>query len=190
MPLSDRWSIAYPPSPRLAKGRLLDPYNQNVLKGDRPVIGDSVFLVLGATLDLPLEGRRLPVGSGVSTADPGSLEFFGRGNQLFTAPRAFLSAELFRGQTAFRPKTWAVKATGAFNLSYLRVEERNVVAIDPREGRTRRREDFALEEAFAEVKLKDLSKLTGVSQATLSEILRKGQKKIVVDYLRSRQRAV
>jgi len=157
VPLPDRWSIAYPESPRLVKGRALDPYNQNVLKGDRPVIGNSVFLVLGATLDLPVEGRRLPVGSGVSTANPESLEFFGDGRQLFTTPRAFVSAELFRGQTAFRPKTWALKATGAFNLSYLRVEEQNLVHIDPREGTTRRRDDASLEEAFAEVKLADLT---------------------------------
>jgi len=157
VPLPDRWSIAYPDSPRLVKGGRLDPYNQNVLKGDRPVIGDSVFLVLGATLDLPLEIRGLPVGSGVSTADPGSLEFFGSGRQLFTTPRAFVSAELFHGQTAFRPRRWALKATGAFDLNYLRVEEQNLVNPDPREGRTRRREDVALEEAFGELKLKDLS---------------------------------
>ena len=157
VPLPDRWSIPYPDSPRLVKGGGLDPYNQNVLKGDRPVIGDSVFLVLGATLDLPLEIRGLPVGSGVSTADPGSLEFFGSGRQLFTTPRAFVSAELFHGQTAFRPRTWALKATGAFDLNYLRVEEQNLVNPDPREGRTRRREDVALEEAYGELKLKDLS---------------------------------
>jgi hypothetical protein len=157
VPLPDRWSIPYPDSPRLVKGGGLDPYNQNVLKGDRPVIGDSVFLVLGATLDLPLEIRGLPVGSGVSTADPGSLEFFGSGRQLFTTPRAFVSAELFHGQTAFRPRSWALKATGAFDLNYLRVEEQNLLNPDPREGRTRRREDVALEEAYGELKLKDLS---------------------------------
>lgn len=38
------------------------------------------------------------------------------------------------------------------------------------------------------VKLKDLSRRMGVSQATLSEILRKGQKKIVVDYLKGYNR--
>ncbi len=51
LPLPDRWSIEYPPSPRIVRGRLLDPYNQNVLKGDRPVIGNSVFLVLTGVLD-------------------------------------------------------------------------------------------------------------------------------------------
>ncbi|PYQ48003.1 MAG: hypothetical protein DMF78_22255, partial [Acidobacteria bacterium] len=51
----------------------------------------------------------------------------------------------------------ALKATGVFDLNYLRASERNVVHIDPREGRSRRRQDAALEEAFAEAKLADLS---------------------------------
>ncbi len=158
VPLPDRWAIAYPPYPgRNVQGSLLDPYNQNVLKGDRPVIGQSVFLVLGATLDAPTELRRLPTPSGTSTAEAGEAEFFGRGRQLFTTPRVTFSAELFRGQTAFRPKTWALKASGVLNLNYVRLRENNNVDVDVREGRSRTRTDFALEEAFAELKLADLS---------------------------------
>jgi len=66
--------------------------------------------------------------------------------------------------------------------------------IDEHEVLTSRQEEIimmAYERGFFEtprkVKLKDLARLTGVSQATLSEILRKGQKKIVVDYLRAKQ---
>jgi hypothetical protein len=158
VPLADRWSIAYPDSPRIVKGRLIDPYNQNVLKGDKPAIGDSVFLVLTGVLDAPLETKRVPVASGVSTLDPGSQEFFGRGGVLFTSPRALVSAELFKGQTGFRPKSWALKATGAFNLNYVRFRENNNVHVDVREGKARRRQDFALEEAFGEVKLLDLGR--------------------------------
>lgn len=158
VPLPDRWTIAYPDYPgRFKRGRTLDPYNQNVLKGDRPVAGQSVFMVLTGTLEAPTELRSLPIGSGVSAADPGRLEFFGDGSQLFTTPRASLSLELFKGQTAFRPKTWALKATGVADLNYLRLQENNNVDVDVREGRTRQRHDFALEEAFGEVKLADLS---------------------------------
>jgi hypothetical protein len=157
VPMRNRWDIPYPEDPRFVKGRLIDPYNQNVLKGDKPVIGDSIFFVLAAILDTPLEQRRLPVASGVSAKDPGSLEFFGRGGQTFTSPRALVSAELFKGQTAFRPKSFAIKATGAFDLNYLRVQENNNVNIDVREGTSRQRHDFSLEEGFAEAKLADLS---------------------------------
>jgi hypothetical protein len=158
VPLPNRWSIEFPADPRIVKGRLIDPYNQNILKGDKPVIGNSVFMVLTGILDSgSTEFRRLPVGSGVSTANPQSLEFFGDGKQFFTSPRLTVSAELFQGQTAFKPKDWALKATGVFNLNYLRVEEVNLVHIDVREGKSRRREDAALEEAFGEVKLATVS---------------------------------
>jgi hypothetical protein len=156
-PMRNRWDIPYPEDSRFVKGRLADPYNQNILKGDKPVIGDSVFLVLTGILETPLEQRRLPVASGVSVKDPGSLEFFGRGGQTFTSPRALVSAEIFKGQTAFRPKSFAIKATGAFDLNYLRVQENNNVDVDVREATTRQRHDFSLEEAFAEAKLADLS---------------------------------
>ena len=157
-PLPDRWSIAFPEDPRIVRGRTIDPYNQNVLKGDKPVFGNSTFLVLTATLDTPFEARRLPVPGGVSTANPGSFEFFGQGNQIFTSPRALLSAELFSGQTAFRPKTWAFKTTAALNLNYVRVKERNLVTVDVRDTLSRRRQDFSLEEAFGEVKLATISR--------------------------------
>lgn len=158
VPLPDRWSIRFPSYPgRIVEGGGLDPYRQSTLKGDRPVIGDSVFLVLTGILDTPTELRRIAVPSGVSTERTDSAGFFGRGEAFFSTPRAFLSAELFRGQTAFRPKSWALKATAALNLNHLHVRERNLVDVDVREGMTRTRQDFSLEEAFAEVKLADLS---------------------------------
>src|SRR5260221_379856 len=83
-PLPNRWSIAFPDDPRIVKGRLIDPYNSNILKGDKPVIGNSAFLVLTGILDSgSTEFRRLPIGSGVSTANPAELEFFGDGKQFF-----------------------------------------------------------------------------------------------------------
>ena len=69
--------------------------------------------------------------------------------------------------------------------------------IDDREILTSRQEEIimmAYERGFFETprktKLKDLARITGVSQATLSEILRKGQKRIVVEYLKAKRNAV
>lgn len=162
VPLPNRWDIPYPEDPRFPSGRLLDPYNRNVLKGDKAIIGNSVFLAFTGTIETPTEFRKVPVVGGVSTAAPGSTnplagEFFGDGVQTFTTPRGFASLELFGGQTAFKPKTWALKATGAFNVNYLRARENNNVDVDVREGKTRRRQHFSLEEAFAELKIADLS---------------------------------
>jgi predicted DNA binding protein len=76
------------------------------------------------------------------------------------------------------------------------VELVKLTPVNDREALTSRQQELiimAFEKGFFDtprrVKLKDLSRLTGVSQATLSEVLRKGQKKIVVDYLRGRLRS-
>jgi hypothetical protein len=156
-PLPNRWSIDFPETPRTDSGGSLNPYHINVLKGDKPIAGNSTFLVLTGVIEAPVSARRLPVPGGVSTADPNTFEFFGRGEQAFASPRASFSVELFGGQTAFRPKTWALKATSFVNLNYIRVRERNLVTVDVRDDKSRRRQDWALEEAFGEVKLLDLS---------------------------------
>jgi hypothetical protein len=156
-PLPNRWSIAYPTDPRFATGRTIDPYNQSVLKGDKPIAGDAAFLVVSGDIFVPTEFRRVPVGSGVSTANPQEEEFFGNGKNGFTSPRATLSMELFHGQTAFKPKDWAVKATGIFDVNYVVNGETNQVDVDVREGKTRRRQDLALEEGFGELRLLTLS---------------------------------
>jgi hypothetical protein len=152
-PLPNRWSIAYPEDPRFATGKIIDPYNQNVLKGDKPFAGNSLFFTLTAELFIPTEFRRVPVGSGVSTANPSELEFFGNGKNGFASPRGTLSAEIFHGDTSFRQKDWAIKATGVFDVNYVINGETNQVDVDVREGKTRRRQDASLEEAFGEARL-------------------------------------
>lgn len=157
--IPDRWTIAYPPYPgRNVQGHGLDPYNQNKIKGDWPVIGDDVFFVLTGIVDAPLELRRVPLPSLISAERPDSLEFFGDGKQLFTNTRLFAGFELFKGQTAFKPKTWSVKVLGAYSLNYLNVKERGIVNIDPGKGVTRTKDHFSLEEGYVEVKLADTSR--------------------------------
>jgi len=158
VPIPSRWTIDYPPYPgRNVHGGGLDPYNQSKVKGDWPVIGDDVFLVLTGIVQAPGEFRRIPLPSGVSAENPDSEEFFGDGKQFATNTRLFAGFELFKGQTAFKPKTWSVKVLGAYSLNYLKAKERNAVNIDPREGITRTKDHFSLEEAYGEVKLADLS---------------------------------
>jgi hypothetical protein len=150
----------YPPDSRgvspNARGRTRDPYNRNRLKGDSPVIGNDIFFVLTMVAETPLEARRVPTPTGVSTERADSDAFFGRPGQVSFAPEALLSLELFKGDTAFKPRTWALRVTPAFNLNYVNTGERNVVDATPEEGKTRRRGDVALQEAFGELKLTDV----------------------------------
>ena len=162
----DRWRIGYPSWQRYApdypgeypyvRGRGLDPYDQNVLKGDLPIIGQDIFFILTAISETPLEFRALPTPSGVSAEDPGSEEFFGENRQYAVLPSGIFSFELFKGDTAFRPRDWALKITPVFNVNYVNVREKNVLNISPEEGNKRRRDDLGLQEAFGEVKLFDV----------------------------------
>jgi Carboxypeptidase regulatory-like domain len=163
-PEPDRWTVAMPDWDRYGiggehpyvKGRKWDPFNRNKLKGDVPIIGKQTFLNLTATSGTFLDGRRLPTPTDVSSARPGSSDFFGKGNQLFLDQTFAFSFDLFHGDTSFRPVDWRIRVTPVVSLNYLDVQELGVVNVDVRKGTTRLDSHLGLQEAFAEVKLHDL----------------------------------
>jgi hypothetical protein len=166
----DRWRIGFPEYDRYGdraargrdipfkRGRWWDPYNQSVLKGDYPIHGNKLFMVLSAVSTSAVEIRRAPTASGVSADDPGSAEFFGQPEQLAASETIQLSFELFHGDSTFKPRDWAIKISPTFSVpNYLNARENGVVNIDVRRGTNRTDTHISLEEAFAEVKLADLS---------------------------------
>jgi hypothetical protein len=163
-PEPDRWSIAMPDWDRYGiggehpyvKGSKWDPFNRNKLKGDVPIIGKQTFLNLTATSDTFLDGRRLPTPTDVSSARPGSSEFFGNGGQFALDQTFAFSFDLFHGDTSFRPVDWRIRITPVISLNYLAVQELGVVNVDVTKGTTRLDSHIGLQEAFAEVKLHDL----------------------------------
>jgi hypothetical protein len=155
--MTDRWRIVPPPYEINVKGSLWDPYNQNVLKGDYPIYGNDVFLNITGIWDTLLETREIPTPSAVSSERPGSEQFFGRDTQFFYNQNLTLSADLFKGSTAFKPFDWRIRGTLIGNINYLDVQERGIVNADVRRGTSRLDGIPALQEMFAEVKLADLS---------------------------------
>jgi hypothetical protein len=170
-PAEDRWRIGWPPWDRYGKGHPLlddypyveghwwDPFNQNVLKGDYPIIGQHTFLELTGVSRSVIEGRQVPTPANGfdSTNRPFEEQTFGRPSQFFYTHYLSLSADLFHGDAAFKPVDWRVKLTPVFNVNYLAVDEVGVVSPDVTKGTTRGRSWFALEEWFVETKLADLS---------------------------------
>jgi hypothetical protein len=161
----DRWLLTMPDWNRYGtggehpyvKGKLWDPFDTNQLKGDVPFFGQQTFFDFTAISDTFFDGRRLPTPTGVSTAQPGTTGFFGKGNQAFVDQVFLFSFELFHGDTSFRPVDWRIRITPAISLNYLDVQELGVVNVDVRKGTTRLDSHVGLQEAFAEVKLRDLS---------------------------------
>jgi hypothetical protein len=167
VPTPDRWRLEFPVYRRYppdVKGEIpyspgpgLNPYKQSKLKGDYPVFGDDIFVVFTGVLEAPFEFRRVPTIGGVSTERPFEEPFFAKGEQYSIAPTGVASLELFKGDASFKPRDWAIRVTPVFNVNYLNTKERNIVNATPEEGRTRRRQDFAIQEAFGELKLADVS---------------------------------
>jgi hypothetical protein len=166
----DRWRIGFPEYDRYGdrgargrdipfkRGRWWDPYNQSVLKGDYPIKGNELFMILSAVSTTGVEQRRAPTPSDVSTDEPGSGEFFGQPEQFAARETLQLSFELFHGDSTFRPRDWAIKISPTFSIpNYLNARENGVVNIDVRRGTNRTDTHVSLEEAFAEVKLWDVN---------------------------------
>jgi hypothetical protein len=171
VPIEDRWRIGFPEWDRYGEGHpplsdypyveghWWDPFNQNVLKGDYPLIGQHTFLDITASTLAILEERQVPTATTPfeSITRPGQTDFFGRPNQFFYSQYFSLGIDLFHGDAAFKPVDWRIKLTPIFDVNYLAVDELAVVSPDVRKGTTRGRTWLSLEEYFIESKIADLS---------------------------------
>ncbi len=166
LPTPDRWNIAMPEwnrygrsgeYPYVRASHWWDPFNRNRLKGDEPIFGQKTFLNITATSDSSVDERRVPQTSNLSSAQPGSSDFFGRGEEFALSETFRFSFNLFHGDTSFRPVDWRIQVTPAVNVNYLDVRELGIVNVDVRDGTSRLEAHAGLQEAFAEYKIHDLS---------------------------------
>ena len=141
--------------------KLWHPYLQSLLKGDAPIFRQDIFLNLTMIDFAQFEIRQLPVPSGVSAARANSSEFFGRGDQVFFSNDFQFAIDIFKGETAFKPVDWAIRILHVYNRNSIWVEEANLLDPDPRgpeRDRTARHKEFhALQEAFFEYHIRDLT---------------------------------
>ena len=156
-PLLNRWLIQPPPYDLNVTGHWWDPYNQNVLKGDYPVWGNDVFLRLTGISTTQLEGRSAPTASGASAKNAGSFDFFGQNDAFIYDQKFAARVEVQKGATAYRPFDWRLGLEGVVDVNYFSVWENGSVSPDVRDGTDRTTPDAALEEAFLEVHLADVS---------------------------------
>lgn len=142
-PEPNRWRIGFVPWRRYTSGQtetpfetpnpmLWRPYQQSILKGDVPIIGQDIFLNLTAGSQTEFNGRRDPTPSGISSARPGSAEFFGDSEQIAVQNYFSFSVDLFKGDTVFQPVRWAIHLQPVYNINYLQARETGVVSPDPR----------------------------------------------------------
>jgi len=159
VPMSDRWDVPFPPFRRydvpgdsqFTEGRWYDPYHQNKLKGDRPILGNLTFLNLSLISETAAEVRSLPlppIGARFpANAGPG---------QNAIIQNLIATVDLFHGDAAYKPVAWRIRITPEISLNDANTDAPGLLNFhDPETSRFDRH--TALQEAFAEVKLKDLS---------------------------------
>ncbi|HEY0435190.1 MAG TPA: hypothetical protein VGC92_01020 [Phenylobacterium sp.] len=156
VPIPDRWRLIEAVG---THSRWFDPYNQNTLKGDRPIKGTrDWFLTLTGISDTLVEPRSFPIPVSVQTTSrPGSLDTFGRTSSLVASQTFITGLALTKGSTAFKPPEIEARLTLAFNYNYAQVPERRVLSIIPSHA-TRRSDAFVgVQEAFIDYHLRNVS---------------------------------
>ena len=152
--IPDRWRIV----DALYEERWYDPYNRNVLKGDKPVHGEDWFFAINAISDTVYESRQVPTPvGGQSTGDPGSNDIFGGPNQYSLVQTLLVELVYLKGSTVFKPPDYEFRLTPAFNYNYNSVEEILALNADPRRGTTRRDTHVGLQAAFFDYHIRNVS---------------------------------
>lgn len=150
----DRWRIVdalgYPQN-------LLDPYNRNVLKADKPIFRDW-FFNLGLISDTVYQNQEVvtPQG-GVSTTAAGAYGPFAASHQQIFSQSAAAEFTLIKGDTVFKPPDFQLKVEPVFDYNYAKVRPLEVIDTDPREGNTRSDNFVGLQSAFAEMRVHDVN---------------------------------
>jgi len=164
IPIPDRWRLAE--SLGLVNTRWFDPYNQNTLKGDRPLDPDKIpfitghdwFFAANLVSDTVIEPRTFPIPVGVQTTQrSGSLDVFGKDASYVLSQTFIAGAALIKGSTAFMPPHVEYRLTLALNVNYVNVPERRVLFVEPSKGTDRLDHFLGVQEAFIDYHIRNTS---------------------------------
>jgi hypothetical protein len=154
VPIPDRWRLMEALG---FKHPWYDPYNQNIWKGDKP-LHDDWFLSLLAISDTLLEPRSIPTPVGPqASANPGAVDIFSGFDQTIFAQTVLAGLVYYKGNTTFKPPEWEYRLTLAFNYNRVEVDDVRALRIDPRSGTVRNDNFVAMQEAFVDYHIRDVS---------------------------------
>lgn len=154
VPVPDRWRIV----DALYGVNLWDPYNRNVLKGDRPVRNGDEFFSVTAISDTVLQTQRSPTPVGFQSTDrPGANDVFGQSRQEVFVETLLVELVYLKGNTVFRPPDYEFRLTPAFQYNRVDLEETLALNVDPRRGTRRSDRHFGLQAAFYDYHIRDVS---------------------------------
>ena len=134
-----------------------DPYNINTLKADRPV-HDDWFFNAELRSNTVFEPRKFPVPvSPAAIEESGRDDLVGDGEQSVFAQTVVAAFVYYKGDTIFRPPDYEYRLTLAKQYNRFRAQENRFLEVDPDGGQTRNDSHFAVQEAFFDKHLRDVS---------------------------------
>src|SRR5690554_1432047 len=153
VPVPDRWRIV----DSLYEERWWDPYNRNLLKGDKPLYDDWFFSFTGIW-DTVYERRTVPtpVGSS-STGNGGKLDLIGNGEQQFFNQNLLMEFVYYKGNTTFKPPDLEFRFLPVVNYNRLELQEVQGVNANPNVGTTRSDSHIGIQGAFVDYHLRNVS---------------------------------
>ncbi|MBU2874218.1 hypothetical protein [Marinobacter salexigens] len=153
VPVPDRWRIV----DSLYEERWWDPYNRNLLKGDKPLHDDWFFSFTGIW-DTVYESRTVPtpVGSS-STGNGGKLDLIGDGEQQFYNQNLLMEFVYYKGNTTFKPPDLEFRFLPVVNYNRLELQEVQGVNANPNDGKTRSDSHIGIQGAFVDYHLRNVS---------------------------------
>ena len=152
----DRWRIV--DSLPGYEQNLLNPYQRNVLKGDKPIHDEDWFLSLSAISDSVIELRQIPTPVGPqSTGGAGDIDIFGSGEQVTYSQSFIFEAAYLKGDTIFRPPDYEFRFIPVVNVNRTEVDEIRALHIDPRDGDTRNDAHLGIQGAFFDYHIRNVS---------------------------------
>jgi hypothetical protein len=154
VPMPDRWRIV---DALGYKNNLLDPYNRNSLKADKP-FHDDWFFNVAVLSDSTYKYRNVVSSVGLaSTERAGSNDVFGHSGGYNAVEDLTADFVLYKGDTTFKPPDWQFRLTPVINYNYAKVDEVGLLNVDPRDGTTRSDGFVGIQNAFVEKHLRDVS---------------------------------
>jgi hypothetical protein len=155
IPVPDRWRLV---DALGVGGQWWDPYNQNVIKGDRPILGTNDWFVdFTGISDSVAEIRSFPTPVGSQTTQrPGSLDTFGDADSSLYTQTFIAGASIYQGSTTFKPPEIEFRFALAYNLNYAQVSERAVLSIKSSNPTHRTDSFIGVQEAFVDYHIRDV----------------------------------
>lgn len=154
VPIPDRWRIV---DALGYKEAWYDPYNRNLLKGDKPVHGEWFFNITGI-LDTIYEVREVPTPVGSSSSgSAGDIDVFGGADQTIFATNLALEFVYYEGDTVFRPPDYEFRFTPVINYNSVNIDEILGLEVQPQRGDDRTDKHVGIQALFVDKHLRNVS---------------------------------